>query len=324
MQSLGITGSFSNLPADQQAYIQYAAGQNNNNNSVPQPTGDSGGGKRGGSVGKGIKGYDVGGGLDPATFQPTTPQAANPVASAQTQKYAQMSPEQLQQLAMVFGNTPQGQLVNRVLQQKRMMPNQPMAAAAQPAKPTMAMLNPAQPQQQQTAARGGRARHFDTGGAVGYLHGDTPGRTDVLNIAPPAGSYVVPADIVSGLGEGNSIAGAAILNRAFGMGPWDTSQPPAHRGAGVGIPKPPPTYGEFQKDFRASLPTAKKGGKVEEHAGQPTPIIAASGEFIISPRVVRAIGGGNLTKGHTALDTWILKRRKQNVEEQRKLKPPKK
>lgn len=285
-------------------------------------TAGSGGGNRGGSVGRGIKGYDTGGML--TAGQPISATTANPIVSSQIGQYAQMSPEQLQQLALVYGNQPQGQLIKRVLMQKRLMPNQPLAsAAARPATPMPSMINPAQPMQAQ--ARGGRTeQHFEDGGAVGYLHGATGGRTDVLNIAPPAGSYVIPADIVSGLGEGNSIAGAAILNKAFQVGPWNTAQPPMHRGPGVGIPRPPPTYGRWQQEFRGALPTAKKGGKVDEHVGKPTPIIAASGEFIVPPDVVMSIGGGNMKRGHNALDDWVIKKRGEINKEQRNLKPPKK
>jgi hypothetical protein len=290
-----------------------------------------GGGKRGGSVGKGIRGFDYGGAIGPGGVDPTTPMGANPQVSAQAQQYAQMSPEQLQQMAIVFGNTPQGQLISRILQQKRMMPNQSIGTAPKLSAPSP-MINPAQMHNPSEyiepppamRADGGRApQHYESGGSVtGYLHGATGGRTDVLNISPPAGSYVIPADIVSGLGEGNSIAGAAVLNRAFVMGPWNTAMPAPHRG--MGIPSAPPTYGVWQKEFKSALPTAAKGGKVEDKVGQPTPIIAASGEFIVDPEKVRAVGGGNITRGHNVLDAWVIKKRKQINEEQRKLKPPKK
>ncbi len=44
---------------------------------------------------------------------------------------------------------------------------------------------------------------FDTSG---------PGRTDNINTHVPAGGYVIPADIVSALGQGNTKAGKAALD----------------------------------------------------------------------------------------------------------------
>ena len=52
---------------------------------------------------------------------------------------------------------------------------------------------------------------------VGPLHSDVAGRTDHLPISVPSGSYVIPADIVSALGEGNTMAGFRDLNDMFGV-----------------------------------------------------------------------------------------------------------
>lgn len=50
---------------------------------------------------------------------------------------------------------------------------------------------------------------------LGGLLSPVPGRTDRLEISVPAGSYVIPADIVSGLGEGNTLAGTEVLDAIF-------------------------------------------------------------------------------------------------------------
>ena len=52
---------------------------------------------------------------------------------------------------------------------------------------------------------------------VGPLHSDVAGRTDHLPISVPSGAYVIPADIVSALGEGNTMAGFRDLNDMFGV-----------------------------------------------------------------------------------------------------------
>lgn len=56
-----------------------------------------------------------------------------------------------------------------------------------------------------------------SGGAVhvGPIIGKTGGRADKRPMDVPASCYVVPADIVSGLGEGNTMHGHAIIARMF-------------------------------------------------------------------------------------------------------------
>ncbi len=62
------------------------------------------------------------------------------------------------------------------------------------------------------------ARRFATGGAVrvGPMVGASGGRTDALPIAVPAGAYVIPANEVAALGEGNTGAGFKKLEQMFG------------------------------------------------------------------------------------------------------------
>lgn len=55
---------------------------------------------------------------------------------------------------------------------------------------------------------------------TGPIHSSVAGRTDHLPIHVPSGSYVIPADIVSGMGEGNTIAGFKHLRRMFGGTPY--------------------------------------------------------------------------------------------------------
>ena len=56
-----------------------------------------------------------------------------------------------------------------------------------------------------------------SGGGVhtGPIHSAVGGRTDHLAMNVPAGAYVIPADVVSGLGEGNTMNGQKILDRMF-------------------------------------------------------------------------------------------------------------
>jgi hypothetical protein len=51
---------------------------------------------------------------------------------------------------------------------------------------------------------------------VGPIHSTVAGRTDHLPINVPSGAYVIPADIISGMGEGNTMNGFKNANRIWG------------------------------------------------------------------------------------------------------------
>ncbi len=61
-------------------------------------------------------------------------------------------------------------------------------------------------------SRGGVEVKFDTGGVV---PGAAPGRADTVNATVPSGTYIIPADVVSGLGQGNTNAGVQALQAIF-------------------------------------------------------------------------------------------------------------
>jgi hypothetical protein len=50
---------------------------------------------------------------------------------------------------------------------------------------------------------------------TGSLRHDGPGRTDDLEISVPGESFVIPADIVSSMGQGNTAAGLKLLEQIF-------------------------------------------------------------------------------------------------------------
>jgi hypothetical protein len=86
------------------------------------------------------------------------------------------------------------------------------------------MVHAGYPHKQAVAASLNQARRSRaTGGTaeakthVGPIHSNVAGRTDHLPMHVPSGAYVIPADIVSALGEGNTMAGFRILNDMFGM-----------------------------------------------------------------------------------------------------------
>ena len=63
--------------------------------------------------------------------------------------------------------------------------------------------------------QGGQNGAVPTRGAAarpGLVAGRSPGQADALNRAVPQGSFIVPASVVSALGQGNTAAGAAALH----------------------------------------------------------------------------------------------------------------
>lgn len=151
------------------------------------------------------------------------------------------------------------------------------------------MVHSGHPQKQAVAAalnqaRESRAEGGETGETekktfVGPIHSLVAGRTDHLPMHVPSGAYVIPADIVSALGEGNTMAGFRILNDIFGM---------------------------------------------QRLGPEPaTEIIAAGGEYVISPDSVDRIGGGSIDNGHTILDEFIKKYRDQTIKTLKSLPGPK-
>jgi hypothetical protein len=150
-----------------------------------------------------------------------------------------------------------------------------------------------------------KTRRYASGGAVhGFLNSPVPGRTDKLPISVKGGAYVLPADHVAGLGQGNSLAGASIVNKMFKMGPYGTS--------------PSSINPSKANKWRTAKTGRAEGGEVGD-----TPRIAAGGEFVIPPEAIME-RFGDLDKGHQALDQWVIDFRKKHIKALRGLKPPKK
>jgi hypothetical protein len=112
---------------------------------------------------------------------------------------------------------------------------------------------------------------------VGALKSHVAGRTDHLPIDVPAESFVVPADVVSGLGEGNSENGHHILDTMF------------------------------------NLPGASAPQAIHRAAGGPVPIMAAGGEYVVPPEVVADLGSGDIKRGHAILREFVKHVRKTTI-----------
>lgn len=152
----------------------------------------------------------------------------------------------------------------------------------------------------------------------GPISSAVPGRTDRHNVKVGSGSYVLPADHVSALGQNNTKAGHAILNAMFGQGgPYGTKGMAVKHGAGA--PKPP-GLGHIGAPKTPKLVSA--GGGKGDDVGHPVDVVVAGGEYTIPAEVVAEIGGGDIKRGHRILDDWVLSTRKKHIQTLRKLPGP--
>lgn len=135
----------------------------------------------------------------------------------------------------------------------------------------------------------------------GPIHSHVAGRTDHLPMHVESGSYVLPADLPSGYGEGNTVAGFKLMRRVFGGNPYKQGAQPYGQSGGP--------YGE---------PLSKASGGSTDGV----PIVAAGGEYVLTPEQVRRVGGGDLETGHRVLDEFVKRSRKELIKTLSKLPGP--
>jgi hypothetical protein len=152
----------------------------------------------------------------------------------------------------------------------------------------------------------------------GPISSVVPGRTDRHGVNVASGSYVIPADTVSHLGQSNTKAGHTILSHMFGdQGPYGAGKAMGIR-RGAGPPKPP----GMQKTPSWHMPKISSGGGQGGHAGNAVPVVVAGGEFTVPAHIVEAIGGGDVKRGHRVLDAWVMNIRRDHIKTLRGLPPP--
>jgi len=132
----------------------------------------------------------------------------------------------------------------------------------------------------------------------GIINMAVGGRTDHIPMNVLEGSYVLPADIVSGLGEGNTLAGSKILDNMFHSSPYATKTPDFR--ASPKFPSAPPMGGTT-----TNTPARAAGGRSMGSASKPVPIVAAGGEYVVHPETVTQLGKGDMNAGHEYLDNFV-------------------
>jgi hypothetical protein len=186
-------------------------------------------------------------------------------------------------------------------------------------------------------------RHMIRQMTRGALLTSSPGRMDMHRTNVASGSYVIPADVVSGRGQGNTLAGAKVLHTLFGMGPYGGGPSPLKPGRAPKLgaaPRPakmaaPAAMPKFA--MPAGIPGLTKqtamgiaaGGKIDSNVGQPVPVNLSGGEIVVPPEALiatfkRLAPGRNYTlpQIHRMMDKWVLEERKLHRKTLGNLPPP--
>jgi hypothetical protein len=139
-------------------------------------------------------------------------------------------------------------------------------------------------------------KRYAAGGTVkGPIVGRTPGRADAVNADVLAGSYIWPADVVSGRGQGNTEAGQEYLKGLEAM-----------------------AVKKFQNSGKSGQ-FAASGGSIKK---DPVPVKIAHGERCTPPEIVLAIGDGDMDRGHSVCEYLTRRFRQEDIETLKKLPGP--
>lgn len=140
---------------------------------------------------------------------------------------------------------------------------------------------------------------------AGLVNTSSAGRADKVPGSVKAGSYVMPADVVSAIGQGNTMAGARALNNLIGMNPYNAGGGRPPRGRGM---------------------TSKRMGRFADggSASHDVDVNVSGGEYIVPPDAVASLGGGDMDYGHEILDALAMEVRRKNIDHLAKLPPPRK
>lgn len=151
---------------------------------------------------------------------------------------------------------------------------------------------------------------------TGPIRGPVAGRTDHVPLTVPNGSYVLPADFVSHMGQNNTEAGHARISGMFKHG---------HLPGAPGVKGGRPTA---LKALSAGAPSVfadggyAKAGGVTDGDDEGVDIMGAAGEHVLSPEEVSHVGMGNIDHGHRILDEWIKRVRAEHIRTLKKLPGP--
>ena len=205
-------------------------------------------------------------------------------------------------------------------------------------------------------ADGGGIPDHPASPVIGAINTATPGRADAHPTHVPPGSYVMPADIVSSMGEGNTAAGQKLLAKMFlplqaqggnqialmgqhapfgaGGAPFGAQSPDLKTKA-MPPPRAPAPYEpqqpklpQFGSEAQGGVVPGETGNQFLERMGRQgigpggTPINISGGEFVIPPDEVKRRGRGDINRGHEILDAWVNHLRGEHIKTLKKLPGP--
>jgi hypothetical protein len=181
------------------------------------------------------------------------------------------------------------------------------------------------------------------GATSGFTAGFGAGRNDKNSMTLGSSSYVLPADVVAGLGDGNSLAGAHVWDSILHSMPYGIEAPQMRHGAGA--PRSPSlsfaTGAQGGVKEPPIIPGVKRGGspkKADEPTApgeeKPIDVITADGEIIVKPRDVARIGArysppekhanyaAMLKRGSDILDSFVKETRGRVIAHLQSLRGP--
>ncbi len=166
----------------------------------------------------------------------------------------------------------------------------------------------------------------------GLIDSHIHGRTDKLPLNVPAGSYILPADIVSAVGQGNTKAGAHAIEEvvkdapySIHDGPYGSDVLPIRPGEGAhgvhvkGLPAPPhPLMPDYSP--APTFAPRKRGGRVAPHVKGAGIMIVAPGNMVLFLRRSGASGdhagewcfpGGHIEPGEAPSEAAVRETREE-------------
>jgi len=156
------------------------------------------------------------------------------------------------------------------------------------------MMEHGHPRAQSIAAALRTARAH--GGKVhkGPIHSSVAGRTDHLPMHVASGSYVIPADIISAMGEGNSMAGFKVAQNIFGGHNRTKGMPYGAKGLPYGVPTPHKAGGGGADSGSKGISRPDSGG-----SNAPSPASAPT-VFHKTPEPTQGSGGNGHSDSYNA------------------------
>jgi hypothetical protein len=135
---------------------------------------------------------------------------------------------------------------------------------------------------------------------VHLINSNVPGRNDRIPMQARPGSFVLPADVVSGLGQGNTMAGAKMWGDAISssVGPMGIQN--VLRRRAIKAPVMPRSMSMGKSGSRGFA----EGGSMDDH--ELTPIVVAGGECLVDPEYVCELGGGDPELGKKHLSNSVM------------------